>query len=218
MRFTIGIPMRCTRAFLTVLLLTGAIAQTGCRPDPAISVSTEKTSEHVREDDPEPDEPEPAGGGERILGAYIAGPPSGGMQGWWVFKMRGKPGMLGRREADFDKFLASLRMPASDKALPAWQLPEHWQVGSASDGISLVKIKTGHPLTPVDMTLSFVGGSLFENVTRWQDQVGMPRVEEANLAKLWQERKTADGKTILRLDLKGPGGKKNAMMPPFAKN
>ena len=218
MRLLNCVPMRCTRTCFAVLVLTGAFLAGGCRPAPTITVGTEKTSVHTPDESVEPDEPEPASNGDRILGAYIIGPVSEGTQRWWVFKMRGGPNTIGKREADFDSFLASLRMPATDGALPAWKLPEHWRVAPKKDAISILNIRTGHQLTPVDITMSVVGGSLLENINRWQDQVGATRTDEAGLSKLWRETKTADGKTVYRLDLKGPGGKKNAMMPPFAKS
>lgn len=223
MRLSNCVPMRCTRTTFAVLVLTGAFFSSGCKPAPAITIGAEKASIHTPDSSIEPDEPEPAGSGDRILGAYIQGPVSEGVQRWWVFKLRGGPKTVGKREADFDKFLASIRMPESDGALPAWKLPEHWRVTPKKDQISILNIRTGHELTPSEITMSVVGGELSENIYRWQDQVGMPRTDAAGLSKLWKESKTADGKTIYRLDLKGPGGKKGSMgmgmgAAPFAKN
>ena len=174
----IGLSRR-PRGRLAVLLLAGALMTAGCRPAPSISVTTEKTTLHASDDAVEPDMPEPASNGDRILGAYIPGPVSEGTQRWWVFKLRGRPDNIGKRAADLDLFLASLKLPKTDGALPEWQLPDHWRVVPKTDTISILNIRTGHPLTPSDMTMSVVGGTLLENINRWQDQVGQPRTVEA---------------------------------------
>ncbi len=210
---------RRTRGRLSVLLFLGVLMAAGCRPAPTISVTTEKTAAHANEETMEPDMPEPTSNGNRILGAYIPGPVADGMQRWWVFKMRGGPETIGKRQADFDRFLASIRLPVANGEDPGFQLPDHWKTSSATDGISKLNIRTGHRLTPTYMTMSDVGGTLLENINRWEGQVGLPPTAEADLPKLWREMKTADGVTIYRLDLKGPGGKQNQMMkPPFAKS
>lgn len=208
---------RCAGALLPVLLCGLALAAAGCRPAPTITAFTEKAPAED-EDALEPDLPEPATNGERILGAYVPGPKGpGGADAWWVFKLRGRPNTVGKREEDFDLFLASLQIPQTAGALPAWKLPKGWRIVPATDKISVLNIRTSHPLTPVDITLSNVGGTLVENINRWQAQVGQAVTPEEDLPKTWREMKTADGKPIYRVDLKGPGGKPNAMMAPFAK-
>ncbi len=205
---------RCAGALSPVLLCVAALAA-GCGPAPAVTTATERISADA--DGVEPDMPEPAADGERILGAFVAGPKTADGQAWLVFKMRGPPEAVGKRAADFDRFLAGIRLPEG-KTLPEWDLPKHWRVGPPADQISHLSLRTGHQRTPADFTFSLVSGELGANVNRWQDQVGVPRTAEADLPALWKESKTADGHAVYRLDLKGPGGKKNMMAPPFAKN
>lgn len=210
---------RCAGALSPVLLCVAAVAAAGCGPAPTVTTATERISADADEDGMEPDMPEPAASGERILGAFVRGPAlEEGAPAWLVFKLRGRPEAVGKRAADFDRFLASLRIPAAAGAMPVWELPGHWRSVPPTDQVSVRNIRTGHPQTPLDITFSAVGGSLVENINRWQDQVGMPRTAEADLPTVWREAKAADGKPVYRLDLKGPGGKKQMMRPPFAKN
>ena len=199
---------------MPVLLCGLALVAAGCRPAPSITTGTEEVSDEA---EPDLDLPEPAADGVRILGAFVEDAPTPAGPAWRVFKLRGGPAAVGKRAADFDRFLATMRVPAG-KEYPDWTLPPGWRVAPPTDPISKLNIRTSHQLTPVDFTYSEVSGELAANVNRWEDQAGVPQTPADKLAAVWKESVTADGKKVYRLDLKGAGGKKNAMTPPFAKN
>src|SRR5687767_5070048 len=103
---------------LTVAVALLALAAAGCKPTPAVS---RYTAPHETGDSEVPvDPPEDPGAGERILG--IIAPDPQAKDQWWFFKMRGKPGAVGKRVKDLEAFAASLKLPGDGK-LPTYDLP-----------------------------------------------------------------------------------------------
>jgi hypothetical protein len=204
---------------------------TGCKPTEQISKYTaphEATSEDV-----EPDLPEPAAAGQRILGLIAEGQAVNGQPQWWFFKLRGSPEAVGRREAGLKQFAASLKIPSDNEKIPKFDLPKGWKVARANKEFVLFVIRTGHSFTPLDLEVSQVGGSLLQNVNRWrvqqldmekgawtQEQLDKltsqdPEKADPN-AELRPLKVEKDAKKIYWVDLRGPGAKKN-MMAPFMK-
>ena len=196
---------------LTVAFALMAIATMGCKPTPGVSRYT--APHEASESDIPVDPPEDPSAGERIVG--IIAPDPIAKDQWWFFKMRGRPGAVGKRVKDLESFAASLKLPAGDEKLPTYDLPKGWEVTRARAEFVLFSIRTGHPYTPNNLDVSRVGGTLAMNVNRWREQVGLKELPEADVPASIKSIKLADGNPAYSVDLTGPGG--GGKMPPFAR-
>jgi hypothetical protein len=85
-----------------------------------------------------------------------------------------------------------------------YQVPDHWQVG-ALRAFQRAAWNVSGDGSKATVTVSTAGGDLVGNIQRWRDQVGLPRVESAEVQKSIQELTMgkAVGKYVV---LQGPEG------------
>ena len=97
------------------------------------------------------------------------------------------------------------KAPSAPKLPFAYKVPDHWQVGALRTFQLAAWNVTGED-RKATVTISTAGGDLVGNIQRWRDQVGLPRVEGAEVQKSIQEVKMgqATGKYVV---LHGPAGK-----------
>jgi hypothetical protein len=195
-----------------VVVCTLLLALAGCKPAPEVSKYT-APYEAVDTSGPAPDPAEDPKSGERILGLIAPGGTEAGEPRWWFFKMRGRPQAVGLRVKPLEAFAASLKFPPGE-AIPTFDLPPGWQLGRATNELTLMSVRTGHPYTPLNMDISRLGGDLGENINRWRKQVGLPELPADEVLASVREVTTADGKKVYWVDVSGPGGPK----APFAKH
>ncbi|MBP3959799.1 hypothetical protein J8F10_31515 [Gemmata sp. G18] len=131
----------------------------------------------------------------RILGAmYPAKDPE------WFFKMSGPADQLAKYEADFDKLLASVSLPANGP--PKFDAPEGWKTGPGRAGIVVATIRTPDDKFEVTVTSSI--GGVEANLRRWAvQQLGAKDFGPEDVAKV---TKPIDAKGVkgLRADVRGP--------------
>jgi hypothetical protein len=105
---------------------------------------------------------------------------------------------------------ASGLVPAPDSGVtasekPAWELPQGWQEQPPSSMRLASFAVTGEGGAKADVSvirLSGIAGGNLANVNRWRQQVGLPPVEESELAKLL-EKHEANGASFFVADMAG---------------
>jgi hypothetical protein len=178
----------------------------GCKKEEGV-----RTYEPPAEVKPPPASP-PAEVKERIVGVIA---PNGNGPGWYFFKMRGPADQVAGQLPAFESWVASVRFVKLDnQATVIWDTPSGWTEGRG-DAFRMAVFKSG-AAEKLDISVAEARGSLLDNVNRWRrDQLGLPEVGAGELDALLQWRKL-NGRDAFAVDLAGPGGKKNAMTPPFA--
>jgi len=145
----------------------------------------------------------------RILGAmYPADSPE------WFFKLPGPTDELTKFEADFDKLLTSVSLPANGGP-PEFTTPEGWKRGPGRAGIVVATVRT--PDGKHEVTLTSSTGGVSGNLKRWATdpkQLGNKGFTEGDTGKVTKPI-TANGVNGLRVDLRGPNNAASKS-PPFA--
>jgi hypothetical protein len=140
-----------------------------------------------------------AGGTEyRILGAMLpADKPE------WFFKITGPSAVVGPLAADFDKFVASIKLTPNNP--PTFDLPAGWSAGPAkNDGITHSTVRVPGDLL---LTVTAARGDAQLNLNRWAGQVGA-----AGDGKQSKTIDTAGGTKALVADLRGPNNPMSGRM------
>jgi hypothetical protein len=208
------------RRLLSALLLVPIFWLLGCKPEEDIqkyTVPREQTDPSENEIEfPETEGPNKM----RFLAAII---PAGDGY-FWALRFFAAAPIVDHFEADFDKFLASIQVPANSREKPTWVVPARWRVGTPSPmaaGFRIITLHTGPKKSPIEMYLSTpVKDDRLDNLNRWRsDFVGLPKITEAELKDQWKEVTVGTTK-VYRVDLRGPGSKNpgGGMRPPFAGN
>ncbi len=169
-----------------LLAAVGLLALAGCGPkDEVRTYTVPKSAEAAK--------PEPAAGEYRILGAmFPADSPA------WFFKLSGKADALAVHQAEFDKFLASVRFPEGPDKPPAYDLPAGWK-SAGPRSIHTDTIRLGPADSPLELTVTPAMGGVKQNVQRWAGQLGTSETGEAT-----KEITTTAGAKGVRVDLTGP--------------
>ena len=97
------------------------------------------------------------------------------------------------------------KAPAAPKLPFAYKVPDHWQVGALRT-FQLAAWNVADGDRKATVTISTAGGDLVGNIQRWRDQVGLPRVDAAEVQQSIQDVKMgqATGKYVV---LNVPEGK-----------
>ena len=200
-----------------VALLT--LCAAGCQPDGKVSKYT------APKDPAEAELPSdaPADGEDkvRIAGAIAeAGKP--GEESWYFFKFQGPtmrdiytPKAIERHREAFDAFIQSLKFPPAGQ--PTWTVPAGWRAVEVQTQFPrIATFRMQKSATKVDLAVSSTGGNLLENINRWYGQAGLDPIK-ADEIETKTKVLTVDGRKVLVVDVRGPGPKPGAMVPPFAK-
>jgi hypothetical protein len=124
----------------------------------------------------------------------------------WYFKMSGDDALVAEHKAAFVTFLASVHFgaaapagspapapadsagrPDADGGKPKWTVPAGWQEQVPGRMQTARFTAPGPNATQAETTftvLSGTGGGMLPNVNRWRNQLGLPPVDEAGLAKM----------------------------------
>ena len=183
----------------------------GCKPKDEIRTYTvDKEPEKALAT--KTDESVPVGDAKyRFLGGIIPA----GERSFWFVRFFGPVNSVSPYEADFDKFLASIRIGGTGGQPLTWTLPSGWKLGPPKQ-MRMVTILNG----PAEIYISDpISGTILENVNRWRaDFTGLPKVSEAGLPEVTTEILLGTTKAY-RVDFRGPGGPAAAggmRPPPFA--
>ena len=186
-----------TRWFLPALAAAALFG--GCKPKDEIRTYTvEKEPEKAIPTRVE--EAVPTGEAKyRFLGAIIPA----GERSFWFVRFFGPIGLVTPSEADFDKFLTSIRVGGTGGQPLTWTLPSGWKLGPPKQ-MRMVTLLNG----PAEIYVSDpISGTILENVNRWRaDFVGIAKVPEAELPSVTTEIVLGTTKAY-RVDFRGPGGK-----------
>ncbi len=137
--------------------------------------------------------PAHAVGDYRLLGAMF---PADDPQ--WFFKFSGKAGQIASFEADFDKILASVKLPAGG-GTPEFTLPEGWKRGGPR---GVVAATIAPPGSTLEVTITQSGGGMAFNLDRWVKQIGL--IPGPDDAAKYTKPIDAMGVKGLRVDMTGP--------------
>jgi hypothetical protein len=135
----------------------------------------------------------------RLLGAIF---PRGDMS--WFIKLMGPVEAVDSRAAEFDRFVGSLRFHDKDDPPIQWTEPEGWKPMPPSGFFYARFALGGADGTPLELTVSFLGGSVLDNVNRWRGQIGLKPVLAGELDKT-TTRLAVGGVEGYRIGLGGPG-------------
>lgn len=144
-----------------------------------------------------------AGGEYRILGVmYPADDPV------WFVKFTGPADKIARREAEFDKLAASVKLQANPEAVPTFTLPsDEWKpAGPRSIHAQTIRVDG------LEVTITTSRGGAEGNAVRWAGQVGHPAAKDW---KKYTREITADGGKGVRVDVTGPQNPSAGGMPPM---
>jgi hypothetical protein len=187
--------------FATLLVV---ILITGCQKEqietyevPRIKASTEETLGGVK---------------VRMLAAIT---PNG--EQTWFFKLTGPEQEVAKNQADFDRFLASIRFKNEVEKPVSWTLPEGWQEEKGKQ-LRYATIYPDAKNKALEMTVVALGreaGSLLANINRWRGQIGLGGVSEKELASLTRPTKIGGLESTL-VDMRGTSQGGVAKRPPFA--
>lgn len=174
------------RRLRPVLLLAGLLLLAGCQQDEITRYPVPRAAADQRE--------------VRLLAAIVNLDKAS-----WFFKLVGPADAVGKHEAAFREFVAGLTFPADDKA--AWKLPAGWEE-KAGDKLRHATLALPDQLNVTVFKFGPQPQLLLQNVNRWRKQdLGLPDLEEADLAKNLEKVPLAKGEALL-VDSKGPGPKK----------
>ncbi len=133
----------------------------------------------------------------RFLGAILPA----GERSFWFVRFFGPSQQVSPHEADFDKFLASIRVADGGKNL-TWTVPTGWNLGPAKQ-MRMVTLVNGATEFYISDPIS---GTMLDNVNRWRtDFTGIAKVTEAELPGVTTEIVLGTTKAY-RVDFRGPGG------------
>ncbi len=92
----------------------------------------------------------------------------------WFFKVSGSTREFQPFAADFDKLMASVRLPNGPENQPLWDLPAGWRLGGPNSAkMADETILFGPQDKPFVMTVGKFKGGFEPNLARWVGQVGL---------------------------------------------
>lgn len=189
-----GPPLPARRGGLAILCLSAALVAAGCKDDVVARYQVPKGPKAA----------------QRLLGAIV---PHAGKT--WFFKLLGPQAAVDKHAEEFDRFVRTLRFKDKEDEPIAWTVPRGWQEKGKSD-LRYATFVLGPPASPLELTVIPLGaeaGSLLANVNRWRGQMGLPDVDDDELAKLTREIKV-DGKAVTLVDMKAEGADEAAFAAP----
>jgi hypothetical protein len=149
---------------------------------------------------PRPEEP-PL---NRLLGAIF---PKGDQP--WFFKLVGPAPLIEKHQAEFDRFVQSVRLSDKGDQPITWTAPEGWRPGPKNE-LRYATFYMGPEDNPLELTVSTSGGSLLENVNRWRRQLALGPLTETGLAQDTKQIQV-EGITVTLVDMEGTGSGKTRM-------
>ena len=206
--------------FLLAVVL--AVVAVGCHQDDPIRAYTVPKETKPGEDagDVAEFKYDPVDGPDKMRMLVTVVPSGDGY--FWAVRFFAPAPVVDHYEADYDSFIASIKLPANSNEKPTYTMPKGWRTGTAPSAMAanlrVGTLHTGPKAKPVEMYLaSPVRDDLLGNVNRWRVQfVGLPETTAADLKGQVKEV-MVDGKPATRVDLRGPGvAGGGGMKPPFA--
>lgn len=194
--------------FKVSLVILFTLLTQGCKKE-------EITSYEVNRLDP-PERNSATGEPVRLLAAIFSKGDS-----TWFFKLMGPTSKLSAKSEEFETFVRTVRIGAEGSTPPIqWNAPNNWKSGKTNElrfATFLIDPEANPKLELTVIKLGKDAGSILANINRWREQVGLGPVSEGDLATVIK-KETIQGVETILADYTGPGGKKGAMTPPFAKS
>ncbi len=134
----------------------------------------------------------------------------------WFVKLVGNPEPLDGELESFTQFLKSLSF-SGDRDVK-WATPDGWRELPAT-GMRYATFQIGSKDEPAELTITSLGSEaspILPNVNRWRGQIGLPPLNEVQLAENSEQREIA-GVTATLVDFTGHAESHGAATPPFAK-
>jgi hypothetical protein len=191
------------RSWHTILVIVcglGLAALAGCQSGDDI--------QHYRVPKPETHpEPEPK---VRLLAAIFAHGDS-----TWFFKFMGPTADVKAHEAEYDRFVHSLRFTDQEDKPLTWTLPDGWMHEAGKSPLRFATFRFGTREQPLELTvvkLDGEAGSLMPNINRWRGQIGLKPTGEEGVKKVARTEKI-NGVNAILVEMSGPGGASKGMGP-----
>lgn len=141
----------------------------------------------------------------------------------WFFKASDDPARLAPLVEKARALIESVRFPAdgSDEEI-TWTLPEGWSREPGNE-FRYATIRMGADKSAPELTVSKLPGPsegqtdayLLQNINRWRDQLSLPAIQEADLAKETEAIKAGE-LTGHWVSITGTGSSGSGMAAPFA--
>jgi hypothetical protein len=135
----------------------------------------------------------------------------------WFFKYTGSLSLVGRHEGNLRTLIGSVKFADDKREKIDWTLPEGWKAKREGE----IAFATFVLPDRTEATVSKLGGGVPANINRWRDQVGLPKLPDAEVEKTTTKMPLAQGEAIV-VDVSGPGPKGGGGMgggapaePPF---
>lgn len=188
----------------------------GCRPQDTITTYEVPKQESIQlpaPDRPKDDSQESMGEPQRMLGAIIHH-----QDQFWFLKLTGKVDAVAARDSEFQQLVQSITF--NDKHEPQWKLPAGWSQQPAS-GLRFATLTVGDdPKLETSVSVLPAGDGdvnegVLANVNRWRNQLALPPIKLAQLAKESTDLTLPNGLSAVYVILTGTA-KPTGVGGPFA--
>ena len=205
----------CFRPLMGLSVALAAISL-GCRPQDTITTYEVPKAEAIQLPAAKPStggDSESIGEPQRMLGAIILHKDQ-----FWFLKLTGAIDAVAAKEAEFKQVVQSITF--NEAGEPKWELPGGWSQQPAS-GMRFATLTVGEdPKLETSVTVLPSGGGdaqegVLANLNRWRNQLGLPPIKVAQLAKESEELALPNGQTAVYVNLTGTA-KPTGMGGPFA--
>jgi len=130
----------------------------------------------------------------------------------WFFKFVGPNADVKAHEAEYDRFIHSIRLTDQDDKPPTWTVPEGWTHEAGKDPLRFATFRFGTKERPLELTVATASGSLIANVNRWRGQIGLKPAGEEGIKKMVRSE-NINGINAILVEMSGPGGAPKGMGP-----
>lgn len=211
-----------SRGFVSVGLLTIALATCGCERTEQITTTTVPTHDSLQtaayREGFERRHPQPIP--KRMIGVII---PRNGV--FWFLKIEGNVDALAQRESEIREFLSSLHFVHDEKLnddLPEWKLADGWKQLPAHELRYSTIILDGVP--PFELAVTRLPAAkdrelldqIVANINRWRNQLSLPPIQEEDLDRNSEKIQLTDGVAYWINYTGSSVPKPGAMAPPTA--
>lgn len=192
--------MRCWHTILIIACGVGLSALAGCQPAEEVR--------HYRVPKPETrPEPEPK---VRLLAGIFRQ-----QDKTWFFKFMGPTADVKEHQAEYDRFIHSVRVSDQEDKPLAWSLPDGWTHEAGKSPLRFATFRFGTKERPLELTVTSLegeAGSLMANINRWRGQIGLKPIGEEGVKKIIRSE-NINGVDATLVEMSGPGGASKGMGP-----
>jgi hypothetical protein len=133
----------------------------------------------------------------------------------WFFKFMGPAADVKEHQAEYDRFIHSVRISDQEGKPLSWSLPDGWTHEAGKNPLRFATFRFGSKERPLELTVTSLdgeAGSLMANLNRWRGQIGLKPIAEENIKKI-ARAENINGVDAILVEMSGPGGASKGMGP-----